>query len=76
MSFPAPPVGGANLPLLLPALGLQDGRKMKAPIPLLILLYSTIVQGLKVVSKRGSGRPGYALRSPAVSPSTGRNGPV
>ncbi|KAG5833223.1 hypothetical protein ANANG_G00273650 [Anguilla anguilla] len=29
---------------------------MKAPIPLLILLYSSIAQSLKVVSKRGSGK--------------------
>lgn len=29
---------------------------MKAPIPHLILLYATLVQSLKVVTKRGSGK--------------------
>lgn len=48
---------------------------MKAPIPLLILLYSTIAQSLKVVSKRGSGKPGYVLLSPPFAGSN-RNGAV
>lgn len=33
-----------------------DKKKMKAPIPLLILLHAVVVHCLKVVSKRGSGK--------------------
>lgn len=34
----------------------REGQKMKAPIPNLILLYATLTQSLKVVTKRGSGK--------------------
>lgn len=33
-----------------------EAQKMKAPIPNLILLYATLTQSLKVVTKRGSGK--------------------
>ncbi|MFT7799845.1 hypothetical protein AGIG_G4182 [Arapaima gigas] len=40
--------------------GCSDRRKMKAPVPLLFLIYTAVARSLKVVSKRGSGIEGIA----------------
>ncbi|KAM7380306.1 hypothetical protein PAMP_003614 [Pampus punctatissimus] len=53
--------------------GCEDGRKMRPPSLLVILLYVTLSRSLKVVSKRGSAQgksswiPSYITASPSLS---------
>lgn len=51
----------------------ENKKKMKAPIPLLILLHAVVVHCLKVVSKRGSGKSRFIFPNLPYPPFSSSN---